>query len=155
MKVYIVTEREDYQVGDIVCGFTDRTEAIDFIDNRAKEANIKARERCIKNNTDPDKYSYYYVKTESGTAWYSGLNYIKIEETVINEVKPTKRYFIVFLQGAMNTGVALHIKTEGNYITMEDIYNAYSCQGKSKSNPVMFPTNIIELNESDYKDWVK
>ena len=69
--------------------------------------------------------------------------------------EPKKRYFIVIVRGIQSTGLALHIETNGEYVTMDAISNAITEQWTGRMDAVLFPANIIELNESDYKDWVK
>lgn len=68
--------------------------------------------------------------------------------------EPKKRYFIVFGSGGRNATVCFHITTAGGYVTLQDIDKAYTEQFPEFKGLIIVPSNIIELNESDYKDWV-
>ena len=78
---------------------------------------------------------------------------IIVDDNVRTE--PKKRYFIVFANGGINARSCFHLTTNGGYVTLVDIDKAYKEQFEGTEIIILIPTNIIELNESDYKDWVK
>ena len=79
--------------------------------------------------------------------------------------KPKKRYFIVFYRlfrvgGGFNVGYS-NVETKGEYLNYKEIsvkikdgLNKDIEKDKNKVESILI-LNIIELNESDYKDWVK
>ena len=84
---------------------------------------------------------------------------------VLDAREPKKRYFIVFYRlfrvgGGFNYWYA-NVDSEGEYLNygettvkIKDRLNEDIEKEKSKVESILI-TNIIELNESDYKDWVK
>ena len=84
---------------------------------------------------------------------------------VVDAHKPKKRYFIVFyrlfrVSGGFNYWYA-NVDSEGEYLNygettvkIKDRLNEAIEKDKNKIESILI-TNIIELNESDYKDWVK
>ena len=84
-----------------------------------------------------------------------------VTDGVINP-EPKKRYFIVFYKVFGSSDVISHcdVVTDGEYVDGKEIsekvlkgFNEkYGGRHVFQSLTI---TNIIELNESDYKDWVK
>lgn len=67
-----------------------------------------------------------------------------------------ERYFIVFYLAneglKQNTGWVSLVKKDGTYINSSSISNKIAMPINVDPKVVVI-TNIIELNESDYKDW--
>jgi hypothetical protein len=92
----------------------------------------------------------------------------KIEEwepeirKVLDSSEPKKRYFIVFYKIFGSSDVISHcdVSTDGEYVdgkeisekVLKEFNKRFDGQHVFQSLSI---TNIIELNESDYKDWVK
>lgn len=66
------------------------------------------------------------------------------------------RYFIVFYRLAdnSNTNDFLNIQLWG-YPSYESVLNRIEQDEEPEQRSDIIVTNIIELNETDYKDWVK
>jgi len=74
--------------------------------------------------------------------------------------KKNKRYFLLFYiasapkEGLTATATGCHVFwTKKGYLNKDEVVKLLK-----KENPGMFnivTTNIIELNESDYNDWIK
>lgn len=85
---------------------------------------------------------------------------IVAEETV--QPEPKKRYFIVFYKifSDMEVMNDCDVVTDGEYVNKKEIATKVLAEWNKKYNGTVifrsvFINDIIELNESDYKDWVK
>lgn len=93
--------------------------------------------------------------SHGGNCVPNALDWIEAAKKLISPTnKPKKRYFIVSYNQAsgnvMTIGRCEVINDLGEFPSRKDIKS--NLERTSQSNIVV--TNIIELNESDYKDWV-
>lgn len=118
-----------------------------------KESEI--RELICKYNIDIEN-EHEFIEELKGICGNTGTVIKPRCETIYSEgyFKPKKRYFIVFGNGGRSTA-CFHITTDGGYVTLEDIDKAYSEQFPGNKGVILVPSNVIELNKSDYKDWTK
>lgn len=61
------------------------------------------------------------------------------------------RYFIVFYATTVNSYGVYPVITEGTFVNQKEVMNQIYKVGGF----YVYLTNIIELSETDYKDWVK
>lgn len=123
---------------------------------RDLENNFKPECKIEKDKEFIDDRFYFSLTPQGGKFWYKcykaesiadlpPITITDYPENIVKEPEKEKRYFIVFWASENGNGYSEFITYKGNYLSYKEF---------QKNEPEKPITNIIELSESDYNDFI-